>query len=138
MVEVVRGIRYRSPGDKIFGGPIRPVPERIGPAVARNGARRETPPGSSRWEALIFRASYKIPHRPGGPPMSAKRQTPIRRGVRPRNITFRKKLSRQPQINALRVQHAFIVHVAEHNHKRAFLDLVPLTGLSKLGPLGRA
>src|SRR6266478_1811661 len=67
MVEVVRGIRYRSPGDKFFGGPIRPVPERIGPAVARNGARRETPPGSSRWEALIFRASYKIPHRPGRP-----------------------------------------------------------------------
>src|SRR5256712_12637858 len=64
MVEVVRGIRYRNPGDKIFGRPIKPVPERIGPAVARNGARRETSPGSSRREVLTLRGLVQVPHTP--------------------------------------------------------------------------
>src|SRR6266852_208597 len=74
MVEVVRGIRHRSAGDKIFGKPIRPLPERIGPAVARNGSRRETPPGGSRRETLIVRDLVQKPYLPERGPMPGKKQ----------------------------------------------------------------
>ena len=55
-----------------------------------------------------------------------------------RDITVRKKLSWQPQVNARRAQHALIVDLAQHNHKGAFLDLVLLPGLSTFCPLRRA
>src|SRR5258707_2041249 len=133
MVEVVRGLRTRGPGDKIFGRPIRPVPERIGPAAARNGARRETSPGSSRREVLTLRGLVQIHHAPAATRMRVKRATPLRRGQGPEHH-ISKKLSWQPQVYSRRVQHTLVIHVAEHNHKRAFLDLVLLPGLSKLGP----
>jgi hypothetical protein len=41
-----------------------------------------------------------------------KGQTPMHRGTKPRNITFQGELSRQPQVNARRVQGALIVHLA--------------------------
>jgi len=40
MVEVVRGLRYRKPGDKIFGTPIRPVSERIDRCCAKRAAAK--------------------------------------------------------------------------------------------------
>src|SRR6266446_10949209 len=83
MVEVVRGIRHRSPGDKIFGRPIRPVPERIGPAAARNGARRETPPGGSCREVLTLRGLLQI-HHAAATRMRAERPMPLCRGPGPR------------------------------------------------------
>src|SRR6266481_6492124 len=52
MVEVVRGLRYRDSGDKIFGRPVRPLPERIGPAATGNSARRKITPRSHRREVL--------------------------------------------------------------------------------------
>src|SRR5229473_5382627 len=107
MVEVVRGIRHRNPGDKIFGIRIRPVPERIGPAAARNGARRETSPGCSRREGLTLRGLVQVPHLPEPPLMRAKRLTPLRRQGPG------KKLSWQPQVYACRAQHALIIHLAE-------------------------
>src|SRR6266699_1795639 len=112
MVEVVRGIRYRNPGDKIFGRPIRPVPERIGPAVARNGARRETSPGSSRREVLTLRGLAQVPHASAMPPMRAEKPTPLRCGQGPEHHVS-KKLSWQPQVYARRVQHALIIHLEE-------------------------
>src|SRR6266481_7097585 len=84
MVEVVRGIRHRSPGYKIFGKPIRPLPERIGPAVARNGSRRETPPGGSRRETLIVRDLVQKPLSSGAGTdawKKAKQRCTARRGL---------------------------------------------------------
>ena len=115
MVVVVWGLCHRSPGDKIFGRPLRPVPERIGPFAARNGARRETPPGSSLREVLILRGLEQIPHAPS-PPMRAETLTLLRRGQGPEHH-ISKKLSRQPQVYAPRVQYAIIIHVAQGDHK---------------------
>src|SRR5882672_613380 len=109
MVEIVRGLRHRSPGDKIFGRSIRAVPERIRPAAARNGARREAPPGSSRREVLTLRGPEQIPHAPS-PPMRAERLTLLRRGQgQGPEHHISKKLSWQPQVYAPRVQHALII-----------------------------
>src|SRR6266403_6100747 len=60
MVEIVRGLRYRNSGDKIFGRPARPMPERIRPATTRNSARRKTAPRSHRREALMLHASHRM------------------------------------------------------------------------------
>src|SRR5260370_5394305 len=89
MVEGVRGIRHGRPGDKIFGRPIRPVPERVGPAAAGNGARRETAPGGSRREVLTLRGLLQIHHAAATPRMRAERPMPLRRG-QAQSITSRK------------------------------------------------
>src|SRR5260370_16209328 len=75
MVEVGRGIRNGKHGNKIFGVQIRRVPERIGPAAARNGTRRETSPGCSRREGLTLRGLVQIPNS-GAAAKRAKRRTP--------------------------------------------------------------
>src|SRR4029077_7179953 len=54
MAEIVRSLCYRDFGHKVFGGPVRPVPEGIGPAATGNSASRKTTPGSHRRKALTL------------------------------------------------------------------------------------
>src|SRR5579859_380707 len=60
------------------------------------------------------------------------------RPATPLGMKARGGLSRKPQVDSRSVQYALVIQMAQHDHKRAFLDLVLLRGLSELRPLSGA